>query len=216
MAHQLVLGTLLGASTPALPYTLNTTYEPQRVSYTDDAEPDLYDLQRKIRTANTVFGVGLVGLGAGAGVAAVGVTVLVVGVIPALFGDTEMLTTGLVIMAGGMIVATIAVPVAVTGALLGNVALRKAGFEVSSVPGVVAVGGLGLVMTGVAVSSSSDGEIGETIGNIGLIATGVGAFTQVFLTNKAFRTYKKQQTPQAYLHPVAPLDGYGMGMTVRF
>ena len=220
MAHQLILGTLLGSTQP---YTLNTQYAPPtdqpaatHVLYDEYEDPEVAALRKRLGTSNSIFGAGLLGVGIGAGVAAAGVAVIVIGIIPAIFGAPELLIAGVITTVVGVSIVAVAVPVAVAGALLGNVVLRQAGIPVSSTPGLLALGGIGVTLAGLALNS----ELGNTMTTTGLALTGIGSVWQVYLSNKAFKQYENEHTVPSqaalFIHPVVALDGYGAGMTVKF
>jgi hypothetical protein len=220
MAHQLVLGSLLGGMQP---YDLGASYAPATVqapTYTltveEGEDPEVARLRRRLNTSNTVFGVGLVTSGVGVAVTGAGMVILVAGIIPLALGAPEIALTGLVTMAVGVGIVSVAVPVMVGSALVGNVVLRREGVEVSSVPGLVALGGIGLVIAGGAL----DEEVGGLLATTGLVAIVGGSIGQVYLSNRAFREYERSQEATGglslSLHPVAALDGYGLGVTAQW
>ncbi len=216
MAHQLVLSTLLSSTQP---YDLGTQYTPTSAPSTHTlaiSSTELDAVQRRLTTTNAVFGVGMLGATVGVVTAGVGAGIMVVGLIPLVLGAPEVLMAGLYVMGVGAVVAVVSVPVMVGSALLGNAVLRHSGIEVSSVPGLVAVGGLGMIVAGGFLQS----DIGGTLGGTGALMMVAGSTIQVIVSNRAFKEYEQgiagSPGPSLALHPVAALDGYGLGATVRF
>lgn len=217
MAHQLVLSALLGS---ARPYDLGAQYAPAATpappTLAVSAGADLDAVQRRLAATNAVFGVGMVGATVGVVTVGVGAGVMVVGIIPLVIGAPEVFITGLYVMGVGAAVTAVAVPVMVGSALIGNVVLRQSGIEVSSVPGLVAVGGLGMLVAGGFLQD----DLGSTLGGVGALMTVTGSVVQVIASNRAFKAYEQgiagSPGPSLALHPVAALDGYGIGATVRF
>ena len=130
---------------------------------------------------------------------------MVVGIIPLIVRDKSLFQAGVVMIAAGSAVTALAIPVTLTGAMLGSAALRRHGEDVTSLPGRIAVSGLGVAVTGAAL------DVGP------LASTGVAMFLggsvfQVIATNRAMKTLKQESTSSLMLHPVPVLDGYGLGL----
>ena len=212
MSNALVLGSMLGVPVEAsVPYRLETEYQPasaETVVLSVRTEAELMSLQQSVAFSNTLFGVGL-GTGVvGVGVLAVGVTTMVVGIFPLIVGESSLLEAGLVMVAAGGAVTAVAIPITLTGAMLGSAALRRHGEDVSSLPGWIAVSGLGVAVTGAAL------DVGPLAGT-GMAMFIGGSVFQVITTNRVMKTIKQERTSSLMLHPVPALDGYGLGLTLR-
>ena len=212
MSNALVLGSMLGVPVDdSVTYRLETEYQPasaETVVLSVRTEAELKSLQQSVAFSNTLFGVGL-GTGVvGVGVLAVGVTTMVVGIFPLIVGDSSLLEAGLVMIAAGGAVTAVAIPITLTGAMLGSAALRRHGEDVSSLPGWIAVSGLGVAVTGAAL------DVGPLAGT-GMAMFIGGSVFQVITTNRVMKTIKQERTSSLMLHPVPALDGYGLGLTLR-
>ena len=196
-------------SAGASPYTLYSDDDDQLC----DSDMAIAKLEQRIKSSNAVFGTALTIGTAGVITTGVGFALVVIGVIPALFGDPGLLAAGSIVAGVGAGVTVIALPVAVTAAFMGNAALRQAGVPSSSVPGWIAIGGLGLTVVGLIVDN---GEVITT--GIGTVLG--GSIAQAIVTNRSFNIYKRQlENPEQAaltLHPYVSLDGYGLGLSGRF
>jgi hypothetical protein len=231
-----VLGGLMGdLVVPPSTYTLfDNEAAPLVLSYTASAKPlpyslcgggvsggalscgdevDIEQLDKRLKISNRVFGVSLTIGTVGIITAGVGAGMVIIGIFPALFGEPALLLAGSVIAGVGAGVAVVALPVAVTGAFMGNAALRQAGIPTSSIPGWLAVAGLGGTVIGLAIDNG-----GLVLGGLGVLVS--ASITQAIVTNRSFSVYKRQlETPEqasVSLHPYVSQDGYGLGLSGRF
>ncbi|MDG1482008.1 MAG: hypothetical protein P8R54_20625 [Myxococcota bacterium] len=212
MSKALVLSSIMGSSFgEPMPYHLETDYQPasiQPIALSVRTEAELESLQQSVAFSNTLFGVGLSTGVVGVGGVAVGAVTMVVGIIPLLFDDARFFEAGLIMMVAGAAVTAVAVPITLSGAMLGSAALRKHGEEVSSLPGWIAVSGLGTAVAGAAL------DVGPMVSG-GVAMFFGGSIFQVITTNRAMKTIKREHTSSLILHPVPALDGYGLGVTLR-
>ena len=211
MAHQLVLGTILGGAVQPMPYTLNTQYEPASLAVSAEEREQT---RRRLMTTNTVFGVGLISTGIGVAAVGVGAVVAIVGLFGYLLtgSDTMMMVGGVTVLVGVGVVM-VAIPVTVVGALAGNAVVRQAGIEVSSTPGLIALSGIGVTLAGAMIEN----DLGGSVSSAGFAMIVIGSGVQVLMSNRAFKEYEQEASQASlHLHPVRTLDGYGAGMTLRF
>ena len=214
MSKALVLGSMLGGPLESSqPYHFATDYQPasaEPVVLSVRTEAELESLQQSVAFSNTLFGVGLSTTVVGVGVMSLGVATMVIGIIPVLVGESTMFDAGLVMIAVGGAVTTVALPVTLCGAMLGSAALRRHGEDVTSVPGWLGLSGLGLVVAGAAMDVPPLTSAG------GVMFLG-GSISQVIITNRAMKKIKQEGEASSalMLHPVPVLDGYGLGLTLR-
>ena len=181
----------------------------QRGALSCGDEVDIEQLDKRLKISNRVFGVSLA-------IGTVGIItagMMVIGVFPALFGEPALLLVGSVIAGVGAGVTVVALPVAVTEAFMGNAALRQAGIPTSSIPGWLAVAGLGGTVIGLAIDNG-----GLILGGLGVLVS--ASITLAVVTNRPFNVYKRQlEAPEqasVSLRPYVSQDGYGLGLSGRF
>jgi len=176
----------------------------------DEMDPESWEqLRRRFGVAQGLYGVGAAMFVGGGITIAVGGSIFMVGLIPAIFGEPTMMLTGMVVMGVGAGVVIFGVPVAVTGGMMGATLLRRNGVKVMTWPGWVSVGGLALGVTGIAVQS------GELIFSGALLAVVAGG-TQAIIGAAAMGRFREEHDLAVRVVPVVAPGHTGLVLTGSF